>query len=373
MTGTLRRLRALIRKESRQLLRDRSNVAVGIVLPLFLIVCFGYGLSLDVKDVPIAVVLEDPSPTAADVLAGLWLSPYLKPVAMRSMRDAEALMLARRIDGIVRIQPDFARTLAAGHGRIQVLVHGTDANRARIIGRYVQGAVAQWLARRSSEGFARPAAGVAVLETRQWFNEAFESRYFLVPGLIVLVMTLIGALLTALVMAREWERGTLEALFVTPVRAIEILLGKLVPYFVVGLIGLALCVLAGVYLFGVPLRGSILVLVFASMLYLLVALGFGLLISSAVKNQFLASQLALVTSFMPALMLSGFLFDLNGVPAFVRAVSTILPARYFVELLQTLYLAGNVWPLILKDCTVLAFAALVLLGLARAATQKRLG
>ncbi len=133
-----------------------------------------------------------------------------------------------------------------------------------------------------------------------------------------------------------------------------------------------MCLLAGVFLFGVPLRGSILVLVFASMLYLLVALGFGLLISSAVKNQFLASQLALVTSFMPALMLSGFLFDLNGVPGFVRAVSTILPARYFVELLQTLFLAGNVWPLILKDCAVLAFAALVLLGLARAATQKRL-
>lgn len=372
MKSSLRRLGALIRKESRQLLRDRSNVAVGIVLPLVLIVCFGYGLSLDVQNVPVAVVIEDSSPMAADVLSGLWLSPYLSPVAIRSMSDAETLMLARSVDGIVRIRPDFSRTLQAGNARIQVLVHGSDANRARIIQRYVQGAVGQWTSRRMSEGFARPAVGSVVLESRQWFNEAFESRYFLVPGLIVLVMTLIGALLTALVMAREWERGTLEALFVTPVRAIEILLGKLVPYFVVGLIGLALCVLAGVFLFKVPLRGSILVLVVASMLYLLVALGFGLLISSAVKNQFLASQIALVTSFMPALMLSGFLFDLNSVPTFVRVVSAVLPARYFVELLQTLFLAGNVWPLITKDCAILALAAVVLLTLARAATQKKL-
>lgn len=372
MRRSLHRLGALVRKEARQLLRDRSNVAVGIVLPLVLIVCFGYGLSLDVQNVPVAVVIEDPSPLAADVLSGLWLSPYLSPVALRSIREAESLMLARSVDGIVRIQPDFARALQAGNARVQVLVHGSDANRARIIQRYVQGAVSQWAARRAAEGFARPVVGSVVLESRQWFNEAFESRYFLVPGLIVLVMTLIGALLTALVMAREWERGTLEALFVTPVRATEVLLGKLVPYFVVGLIGLTLCVLAGVFLFRVPLRGSILVLVVGSVLYLLVALGFGLAISSAVKNQFLASQIALVTSFLPALMLSGFLFDLNSVPGFVRVISAILPARYFVELLQSLFLAGNVWPLILKDCAVLAFDAVVLLSLARAATQKKL-
>jgi ABC-2 type transport system permease protein len=173
-------------------------------------------------------------------------------------------------------------------------------------------------------------------------------------------------------MAREWERGTLEALFVTPVRSTEILLGKIVPYFVVGLIGLTLCLLAAKFLFFVPFRGSVLTLLFASMLYLLVALGIGLLISSAVKNQFLASQIALITSFLPALMLSGFLFDLRSVPAVVRGISKVLPATYYVELLQTLFLAGNVWPLILKDCAVLALAATVLLTLARITTQKKL-
>lgn len=368
-----RRLRALVRKESRQLLRDRSNIAVGILLPLILIVIFGYGLSLDVKRVPLALVLEDSSPTAIDVVSGIQLSPYFAPISLRSMREAEQLMLAREVDGVVRIRSDFTRQLAAGKGTIQVLVHGGDANRARIIQGYVQGAMAAWAARKASEGDAvTEPVGSVTIEQRQWFNEANNSTHFLVPGLIVLVMTLIGAFLTALVMAREWERGTLEALFVTPVRATEILLGKIVPYFAVGLIALMLCLIAAKVLFFVPLRGSLLLLLFASMLYLLVALGIGLLISSATKNQFLASQIALVASFLPALMLSGFLFDLRSLPTVVRAISMVLPATYYVEFLQTIFLAGNVWPLILKDCAVLAVAATVLLSIARANTQKRL-
>jgi ABC-2 type transport system permease protein len=289
------------------------------------------------------------------------------------MREAEQLMLAREVDGVVRIRSDFTRQLAAGKGTIQVLVHGGDANRARIIQGYVQGAMAAWAARKASEGDAvTEPVGSVTIEQRQWFNEANNSTHFLVPGLIVLVMTLIGAFLTALVMAREWERGTLEALFVTPVRATEILLGKIVPYFAVGLIALMLCLIAAKVLFFVPLRGSLLLLLFASMLYLLVALGIGLLISSATKNQFLASQIALVASFLPALMLSGFLFDLRSLPTVVRAISMVLPATYYVEFLQTIFLAGNVWPLILKDCAVLAVAATVLLSIARANTQKRL-
>jgi ABC-2 type transport system permease protein len=371
--AAMRRVRALIRKESRQLLRDRSNIAVGILLPLILIIIFGYGLSLDVKNVPTGVVMEDSSPTAMDVISGIQLSRYFSPVMLTSMQEAEQLMLARKIDGVVRIPSDFTRQLAAGQAKIQVLVHGADANKARIILGYVQGAIGQWAARRTAEGaMVRESVGSVAVEQRVWFNEANNSTHFLVPGLIVLVMTLIGALLTALVMAREWERGTLEALFVTPVRSTEILLGKIVPYFGVGLIGLMLCLLAAKFLFFVPLRGSLIVLLVASMLYLLVALGIGLLISSAVKNQFLASQIALIVSFLPALMLSGFLFDLRSVPAIVRGISKVLPATYYVELLQTLFLAGNVWSLILKDCAVLALAATVLLSLARATTKKQL-
>jgi len=216
------------------------------------------------------------------------------------------------------------------------------------------------------------ASGSVTVQQRLWFNDANESRYFLVPGLIVLVMTLIGALLTAMVMAREWERGTLESLFVTPVRSDEILLGKTLPYFLLGLIGLALCIVAAKYLFHVPLRGTLPVLLGASTLYVLVALGIGLLISSAVKNQLVASQLAMLATFMPALMLSGFLFDLRSMPAPIRLITYVLPARYYVTLLQTIFLAGNVWRVIVPNMLVLAtMTALLGIG-SRAVTRKRL-
>jgi ABC-2 type transport system permease protein len=190
--------------------------------------------------------------------------------------------------------------------------------------------------------------------------------------LIAVIMTLIGALLTALVMSREWERGTLESLFVTPVRVEEILLGKTIPYFVLGMTGLGLCLLAGKFLFHVPFRGSVSVLAGVSILYLLVALGIGLLISSAVKSQFVASQLTLLVTFLPALMLSGFLFDVRSMPAAVRLVTYAFPARYYVALLQTVFLAGDVWPVILPNAAVLAGMAAVLLFLTRLATRKKL-
>jgi ABC-2 type transport system permease protein len=275
------------------------------------------------------------------------------------------------VDAIVRVREDFARQLSLGSAEVQILVHGTDANRARIIQGYTQAAVGQWAARRAAEG-RDVAAGPVTLDERLWFNEANESRYFLVPGLIVLIMTLIGALLTALVMAREWERGTLEALFVTPVRSDEILLGKTIPYFALGMIGLVLAIVAAQFMFHVPLRGSIAVLAGASMLYLLVALSIGLLISSVVKSQFVASQIAILATFLPAMMLSGFLFDLRSMPQAVRIVTYILPARYYVALLQTIFLAGDVWTVIVPNASVLAAMAFVLLAMARLATQKKL-
>ncbi|MES2257858.1 MAG: ABC transporter permease [Pseudomonadota bacterium] len=375
--GFARRLLALTRKEFRQLLRDASNLMIGIALPIVLILIFGYGLSLDVKNAPLAIVLEDASPAAADAIAGLQLSPAISPIMLGSMHEAEQLMRERRVDGIVRIPADFSRRLAQGDAHIQLLVHGTEASRAAIIVQYANGALAQWAARQADRaghdtGIATAAHGHIVLEQRLWYNAANTSTWYLVPGLIVLIMTLVGAFLTALVMAREWERGTLEALFVTPVRPAEVLLSKIIPYFAVGMAGLALCLLAARFLFHVPQQGSLAILVFASMLYLFVAVGMGLLISSVTRNQFLASQVALISSFMPSLMLSGFLFDLRNVPLAVRIVGKALPATYFMELIKTLFLAGNVWPLIFRDCAILAGYAVLLLGLARAFTRKKL-
>lgn len=372
--GFCRRVLSLTRKEIRQLLRDKSNLAIGIVLPMALILIFGYGLSLDVRNAPIAVVLEDPSPMAADVIAGLELSAYISPVVVSSMHDAERLMLARKVDAIVRIPNDFSRRLAAGNAQIQLLVHGSEASRALIIRSYVTAAIGQWAQRRADRAGTpgRAVGGSVILVERIWFNSANTSTWYLVPGLIVLIMTLVGAFLTAMVMAREWERGTLEALFVSPVRPAEILLSKTIPYFLVGMLGLGMCLLAARFLFHVPMFGSLLIVLGSSMLYMLVALGIGLVISSVMKNQFLASQLALITSFMPALMLSGFLFDLRNVPVAIYLVGQLLPATYFMELIRTLFLAGNVWPLIFKNSVILASYAVLLLGLARFVTRKRL-
>jgi ABC-2 type transport system permease protein len=366
-----RRVWSLVKKEARQVARDPSSIAIGIVLPVILILLFGYGLSLDVTNTPVAVVLEDPSPAATDLAASFRLSPYFDARLMISMREAQELMLARKVDGIVRIRPDFGRRLSQGDAEVQVLVHGVDANHARIVQSYAQGAVGQWAARRSAEG-KEILTGPVVVQSRLWFNETNESRYFLVPGLIVLIMTLIGALLTSLVMAREWERGTLEALFVTPVRPEEILLGKTIPYFILGMIGFALCLLAAKFLFDVPFRGSVIVLTGASTLYLLVALAIGLLISSAFKSQFVASQITLLVTFLPAVMLSGFLFDLRSMPAAVRMITYLLPARYYVTLLQTIFLAGDIWAVILPNAAVLAGMMIVLLWLTRRVTQKKL-
>ena len=366
-----RRVWSLVRKESHQVVRDPSSIAIGIVLPVVLILLFGYGLSLDVTNAPVAVVLEDPSPDAMELAASFQLSHYFDAQLLTSMPRAQQLMLARKVDAIVRIRPDFSRQLSRGDAEVQILVHGTDANHARIIQSYAQGAVGQWAARRSAEG-KEILTGPVTVQSRLWFNEANESRYFLVPGLIVLIMTLIGAFLTSLVVAREWERGTMEALFVTPVRPDEILLGKTIPYFVLGLIGLVLCLLAAKFLFHVPFRGSVIVLSGASMLYLLVALAIGLLISSAIKSQFVASQIALLVTFLPAVMLSGFLFDLHSMPAVVRVITYALPARYYVTLLQTIFLAGDIWTVILPNAAVLAGMAVLFLILTRRVTQKKL-
>jgi ABC-2 type transport system permease protein len=375
LAAKARRVRALIRKEGRQVLSDPSSLAIGIVLPLMLILLFGYAMSLDVKHVPIALVMEDPSSDASEIAASFQLSPYFETRRTRSMAEAQELMLSGKVEGIVLVQSDFARRAAAGDANVQVVVDGIDGNTARIIEAYAGAAVAQAGARVAAESGGGTAAsgGQAVVESQLWFNRANDSRYFLVPGLIVLIMTLIGAFMTSMVVAREWERGTFEALFVTPVRTDEILISKIVPYFLLGMGGLLLCMAAARFLFGVPFRGSFAVLMAASMLYLLVSVATGLLISSALKSQFLASQVTLVATFMPALMLSGFIYDLHSVPLAVRLISYLVPARYYVSLLQTIFLAGDVWSVILPNAAILAVVAVGMLLLTHRATRKSLG
>ncbi|CAM3816059.1 ABC transporter permease [Bordetella tumulicola] len=372
-SGFSRRFVALLRKEVRQVLRDKSNLAVGLLLPVALILLFGYGLSFDVKHAPVAVVMEDRSPTARDVLAGLQGSDYLAPVFVTDMIEAERLMRGGDVDAIVRVPMDFSRRLNQGDARLQLVLNGVDSTSAFTIEGYVGGAIGTWAQQQADRnGNKPPATGNVEVVQRMWFNEAGESRWYLVPGLIALVLTLIGAFLTSLLVAREWERGTLESLFVTPVRPLEIVLSKVAPYLVIGVIDLSMCLLASHFLFHVPMRGSLMAIVMVSMLYLVVSLLLGLFISAAARNQFQASQIALLVSFMPAMMLSGFVFDLRNTPVAIQVISQLLPATHFMTLIKTLFLAGDHWPTIIQSVAILTLYAVVLTIATHAKLRKTL-
>ena len=375
MTGFLRRLRALTVKELRQISRDPSSIMIGLVLPIILILIFGYGLSLDVKNVPIAIVMEKSTPLVRDVLSGLNGSAYFSPRYVASMHEAEDLLRKRKVDAILRTGSDFDSRFLQGRAEIQLILHGVDSTTATLIGQYTGALISLRMQADIDRGAIRAAPGSmgsAVVESRMWFNEAADSTWYLVPGLIVIIMTLVGAFLTALIMAREWERGTLEALFVSPVGRAEILLSKIIPYFLLGMAGLLLCLAAARWLFAVPMRGSMVLFLLCSSLYLVVALGMGLAISSVTRSQFLSCQIALVISFLPAVILSGFLFDLRSVPLAARIVGNILPATYYMEILKTLFLAGNNASILLRDCAALSGYAVLFMGIAIRFTRKNL-
>ena len=371
-TGGRRRLRGLIRKEFLQVIRDPSSIGIAFILPVVLLLLFGYGVSLDAKHVRLAIVLESPSISAERLVAGFRGSDYFDPTVMYRMNDAMEALNNRRVDAILRIRETLGKDLGAGRsGSLQLIVDAVDANTARIIEGYVEGARERWLvaeARAADRTLAPP----VTVEQRVWFNAALRSRDFLVPGIVAIVLTLIGALLTALVMAREYERGTMEALLATPVRTREILLGKIVPYFVLGMGGMLLCVVVGVWLFEVPLRGSLWVLFGCGAVFLLASLGMGLLISAVARNQFIAAQAAIIGTFLPAFILSGFIFDIDSMPTWVQWITRAVPARYFVSILQTEFLAGDVWSIVVPNILWLAGIAVLLLGLTRVRTGKRL-
>lgn len=372
MNASARRILGLVRKEFVQIVRDPSALAVAFVLPASLLLIFGYGVSLDARNVPLALVIEHPDAVTVSFTSQFSRSPFFRPRHFASIQEAEQAMAGNQVEGIIWLRSDFSRRVdLPGAAPIGVIVNGVDANSARIVQGYVQQVWVTWLASR-----AQAAGGTLHMpldvQPQIRFNPTVSSRNYLIPGLIAMIMTLTGALLTALVIAREWERGTMEALMVTPVRMTEILLAKLVPYFLLGMGGMMASVALAVFLFGVPLQGSMLVLTATSALFMLAALGMGLLISGVARNQFVAGEIAIITTFLPAFILSGFVFDINSMPPAVQVITHIVAARYFVAILQSLFLAGDIWVVILPNAFALALMALVFLGLARLGARKRL-
>lgn len=372
MTGMPRRLKGLVVKEALQVVRDPSSIAIAFVLPVVLLFLFGYGVSLDPRGVKVGLVVEGPTAETGGLAAAFANSPYFAARTYPERQTAEADLREGRLKGIVVLGSDFgARLNRAETAPLQVLLDGSDPNTARLVKGYVEGIWAKWL---EIEALQRGESAVlaVTLEPRVWFNPELKSRHFLVPGLIAIIMTLIGTLLTALVVAREWERGTMEALMTTPAGVGELLIGKLIPYFGLGMGGMGLSVAMAVWLFEVPIRGSGWALVGTTAVYLVAALSMGLFISTVARNQFVAGQVAMVAAFLPAFMLSGFIFEIASMPWPIQAISHLVPARYFVSILQTLFLAGDVPGILLPDTLAIAAIAGFFLLLTARRTRKRL-
>ena len=366
------RLLGMIRKESLQILRDPSSIAIAFIMPVVLLLMFGYGVSLDARHIPLALVVEQPDSTSASLTGAFRGSEYFSPRDFETIETAQQAFDLREVFAIVWLRNDFSRQLLSGStAPVGVIVNGVDANQARIAEGYIQGVWQAWLEAYAQEQGLELRLPVQ-MEPRIWFNAAVRSRDFLVPGLIAVIMTLIGAMLTSMVVAREWERGTMEALMVTPIRINEMVVGKLVPYFVLGMGGMLLSVAMAIWLFGVPLRGSFWLLVVASALFMMVALGMGLLISVVARNQFVAGQISIVVTFLPAFILSGFIFEISSMPDAIQVITHLIPARFYVAILQTLFLAGDIWPIILANSAALLVMMVVFLGLARRKFTKRL-
>ena len=373
----LLRVASLVRKEFLQILRDPSSYLIAGVLPLLMLFIFGFGVSLDLVRVPVAVVVERSTPESDSLLDSFRNSRYFEVVLARHRAQMEEDLVAGRVKGVIVLAQDFSQRLGRGDSApVQILVDGTDPNTAGLVANYAQGVWANWLTQESvsrSDLVARPGlAPPVIVAQRFWFNPEIRSRNFLVPGSVAIIMSLIGTLLTALVVAREWERGTIEALMATPVGVSEFLLGKLIPYFCMGMIAMSISVSMAVFVFDVPFRGSILALVIVSSAFLTAMLPLGLLISTVTKNQFAASQAALIAAFLPAFELSGFIFEIDSMPLPIRLLTQVLPARYFVASMQTLFLAGDVTEVLVHDTLALLLIGGVLLTILVGVTRLRL-
>lgn len=372
-----RRVLALVRKESLQILRDPSTFLIAGVLPLVLLFIFGFGVSLDLRAVRVGLVVESPTPESASLLAAFRNSRSFVVREARSRGEIEDELIAGRLAGVVVIPADFTDRLGRGDtAPVQVIVDGADPNTAGLVQGYAQGVWQNWLqqeaAARSGLAVRPQAAPRLSAEPRFWFNPDLSSTESLLPGAVAINLTLVGTLLTALVVAREWERGTMEALLSSPATRMEILVGKIVPYFTLGMLAMGLSAAGAVWLFGVPFRGSVLALVLVSAAYLAAMLTLGLLISTRTRNQFVACQAALIVGFLPAFELSGFLFEIGSMPVPIQWITRVLPPRYFVTCLQTLFLAGDVPEVLVPNGLILAGFAAVLFLLLVKSTRTRL-
>ena len=361
-----------MKKETLQVRRDPSCILIAFVLPMILLFIFGFGLSLDAKHVKVGFVTDDHSPFVGSLWRAMTATDYVTPIYYDSRHEAEEALVNGHIRGLLVLQNDFTKRFYALEGNsVQLITDGVETNTATILENYIVGIVNQWgIQQIKDQGIPIPLR--VNVEARVLFNPELKSRNSLIPGSIVMIMAIIGTLLTSLVVAREWERGTMEAMLATPIGPKDMIVGKLVPYYVLGIVSTGACVLISVSIFQVPFRGSVGAMLLISTAFLLASLALGFLISTVTKNQFVASSIALMLAFLPNVMLSGAIFEIDAMPWIIRVITYIFPGRYYVTSLQTIFMAGDIWTLILPNLAIMALIALLLFMATITKTPKRL-
>ncbi len=365
---SLRRFRALFLKETLQIVRDPSSILIAVVLPLILLFMMGYAISLDSKNIPVGIVVEQSGKYTQSLVDAFKMSPSFHVYEGKSTEEFKAAIQKSEIRSIIVIPSTFAKDLINHSVKIQIIADGTEPNIAGYVQKYSNNVWQNWLA---LEGLDKSGFSVEI-RSRYWFNAPLYSRYSLLPGSIAIILTLIGTLLTALVVSREWERGTMEAIMSTPITIVELLLGKLFPYFLLGIVSMIICVSITIAWFDVPFRGSYWLLFVTSSVYLFPALSLGLLISTVAKNQFVAAQAALIAGFLPAFLLSGFIFQISSMPEWLQYFTHIIPARYFVSIIKSLFLSGDIYAVILPNLGSMFLLGSVFFIVILKITRKRL-
>lgn len=364
-------LLALVKKELKQILRDPSSIVVAFVLPLISIVIYMYGINLDSVRVTMGVKNDDTNPEITTLVKSFGHSKYVNSIIFDNEKDIESAVIRSKIKGAVIIPNDFSTKLARGQkADLMIITDGSEVNTANYVQSYALSIANSWLSTsKYSELLLPPSINT---EVRTWYNPDLDSHYFIIPGSIAITMTLIGILLTSLVIAREWERGTMESMLSTSVKAIHIVLGKYIPYFILGMVSFGFNIFLCVVVFQIPFRGSYLILSVVSALFLFTSLGIGLCISSILKNQFLASMVAMSVGFMPALMLSGLMFPINSMPVFFQHLTRVLPPRYYVSFVESEFMAGSVAEIVIANAIYLTLLGVILFGLVYKNTSIRL-
>lgn len=368
-----RRVRGLMLKETYQIFRDPSSILIAFILPLMQLFFYAYALNLDATKLHLGIVVEDTNPLATTLIGSFQQSPFFKVHIGKNRQELEPLIQAQKLEGVLIIPQNFTQTYVQKRkpAELQLITNGIQPNTASLLENYVRASWVVWqqqYAREHGTKFEQPIE----VTTRIWYNPEALSRNFILPGSLAIIMTIIGTLLTSMVIAREWERGTMEALLATPMTIREFLIGKLVPYMLLAFASLLLSTALCVFAFDVPFRGSFLIYCLVSLAYMLTSLSLGLWISTISRNQFDASQIAIYVAFLPAFLLSGFLFEIRSMPVALQFISSLLPPRYYVPCLQTLFLAGNVYSLLAWNVAVILLIGGLILLRTKSKLYKRL-